>query len=144
LTPQKVKAKGKVHLPLKAKASHPDLAIVVKETAFLPKLTLEAPHTHLSRVVSVTKLDTSQKIAEGESPCTTTPCTNKLGTSLVVVNNCYLMILKTVYFLMTRAHGVYNRSVMAVVAHHQKSRYFSHKQITLSVKTFYHWSKMLN
>jgi hypothetical protein len=142
--PRKEKVKGKAHLSPKAKASHLDLAIVVKETAFLPKLTLEAPHTHPLRVVSVTKLDTSQKIAGGESPCTTTPCTNKLGTSLVVVNNCYLMILKTVYFLTTRAHGVYNRSVMAVVAHHQKSRYFTHKQITLSAKTFYHWSKMLN
>ena len=142
--PQKVKAKGKVHLFPKAKVSHLDLAIVVKETAFLPKLKLEAPHTHALRVGSVTKLDTSQKIAGGESPCTTTPCTNKLGTSVVVVNNCCLMILKTVYFLMTRAHGVYNRSVMAVAANHQKSRYFTHKQITLSAKTFYHWSKMLN
>jgi hypothetical protein len=140
--PQKAKEKGKVHLFPRAKASHLDLGIVAKGTTFLPKLKLEAPHTHPLRVVSVTKLDTSQKIAGGESPCTTTPCTNKLGTSLVVV--CYLMILKTVYFLMTRAHGVYNRSVMAVVAHHQKSHYFTHKQITLSAKKIYHWSKMLN
>jgi hypothetical protein len=142
--PQKAKAKGKVHLSPRAKASHLDLGIVAKETTFLPKLKLEAPHTHPSRVVSVTKLDTSQKIAGGESPCTTTPCTKKLGTSLVVVNNCYLMILKTVCFHMTRAHGVYNRSVMAVIARHQKNRYFTLKQTTPSAKTFYHWSKMLN
>jgi hypothetical protein len=91
--PRKAKAKGKVHLSPKAKASPLDLAIESKETAFLPKPKLEAPHTHLLCVVSVTKLDTSQKIAEGESSCTATPCTNKLGANLVVGNNYYLMIL---------------------------------------------------
>ncbi len=142
LMPQK--AKGKVYLSPKAKVGPLDLAIEAKEKAFLPKPKLEAPHTHLLRVISVTKLDTSQKIAEGESPCTTTPCTNKLGASLAVGNNCYLMIWRTACFLMTHAHGVYNRNVMALVAHHQKSRHSTHKRITLSAKTFCHWSKMQN
>jgi hypothetical protein len=53
-----------------------------------------------------------------------------------------LLTWRTVCSHTTPAHGACNLTVMAVVAQHQKNRYFSRKQTTLFAKKFYHWSKM--
>jgi hypothetical protein len=64
---------------------------------------------------------------------------NQACFALLILSKCLDAI---VYSHTTPAHGACNRTVMAVVAQHQKNHYFSRKQTTLFAKKFYHWSKM--